>query len=257
MEISHYQRLALALSIAKLLMNSHSSTSSTATAALAFSLSYSSTIQTIRPVKHSIMQLGYRKHSHPDIDVLSSTMKSSDVSLSSSVASSDVALPSSPQTLRRLEDTSATTTTTTVINLNPFEEKAMALESSINTLTWFTGDVHEAEQVIRPRIQDVLRSNPWLLGSLRGSSPMRLGDNANIIEPTASDIDKVFQVFSFDDEWMEEKLKYGMAQQDNMRIAHKYGFILEQSNRLVNTNKALFKVSLIEESENRFALVGE
>ena len=185
-------------------------------------------------------------------------MKSSNVSLSSSVASSDVALPSSPQTLRRLEDTSATTTTTTVINLNPFEEKAMALESSINTLTWFTGDVHEAEQVLHPRIQDILRSNPWLLGSLRGSFPMRLQYNANIIEPKASDIGKVFQVFSFDDESAsEEKLKYGMAQQDNMRIAHKYGFILEQSKRLVNTNKALFKVSLISESENRFALVGE
>ena len=134
----------------------------------------------------------------------------------------------------------------------------MALESSINTLTWFTGDVHEAEQVLRPRIQDILRSNPWLLGSLRGSSPMRLEYNANIIDPTARDIDKVFQVFSFDDESAsEEKLKYGMAQQDNMRIAHKYGFILEQSKRLVNTNKALFKVSLISETENRFALVGE
>ena len=153
MQISHYQRLALALATAKPLMNSHSSTSSSSSSAAAFSFS-SSTIQTIRPVKHSIMQLGYRKNSHPDIDVLSSTMKSSDVSVSSSVASSsDVVLPSSPQSLRRLEDTSATTTTTTVINLNPFEEKAMALESSINTLTWFTGDVHEAEQVLRSYLQ--------------------------------------------------------------------------------------------------------
>ena len=184
-----------------------------------------------------------------------STMKSSDVSLSSSLSSSsesDVALsPSSPQPLRRVKDIAATTT----INLNPFEEKVMALESSINTLTWFTGDVREAEQVLRPRIQDILRSNPWLLGSLNGSSPMRL---VYTIAPTKSDVDRVFQFFLQDESSSEEdKLKYGMAQQDNMRIARKCGLILEQSKRLVNTNKALFKVSLIPESEKRFALVGE
>ena len=187
-----------------------------------------------------------------------STMKSSDVSLSSSLSSSsesDVSLsPSSPQPLRRVKDIAATTT----INLNPFEEKVMALESSINTLTWFTGDVREAEQVLRPRIQDILRSNPWLLGSLQGSSPMSLIYFANIIAPTKSDVDRVFQFFLQDESSSEEdKLKYGMAQQDNMRIARKCGLILEQSKRLVNTNKALFKVSLIPESEKRFALVGE
>ena len=194
------------------------------------------------------------------IDDVISTMKSSDVSLSSSLSSSsesDVALyPSSPQPLRRPKDTQAATTTT--INLNPFEEKVMALESSINTLTWFTGNVREAEQVLRPRIQDILRSNPWLLGSLHGSSPMRLEYDANINAPTESDVDRVFQFFLHDESTSDEdKLKYGMTQEDNMRIARKNGHILEQSKCLVNTNKALFKVSLIPEIENRFALVGE
>lgn len=134
----------------------------------------------------------------------------------------------------------------------------MALESSISTLTWLTGNVTKAEQVLRPRIQDILRSNPWLLGSLHGSSPMRLEYDANIINPTECHVDRVFQFFLQDESSSEEdKLKYGMAQQDNMRIARKCGLVLEQSKRLVNTNKALFKVSLISESENRFALVGE
>ena len=83
----------------------------------------------------------------------------------------------------------------TVINLFDFEENTDAFAAGISSLTWFEGDANSAVEVIRPRIKEILHANPWLLGSLRGSSPMRLEYNANI-EPDTSDVDTVFQFFS-------------------------------------------------------------
>ena len=146
----------------------------------------------------------------------------------------------------------------TSVDLDPFEENKASLESSISTLTWFEGDAYEAVHVIRSRIYDILRANPWLLGSLRGSSPMRLEYDSEV-EPDESDLDKVFQFFSFRDDGpdLTGSLVYGMQLTDMIRVAQLYDLILEPSKRLVNTNKSLFKISLVPESRDlkRFALI--
>lgn len=147
----------------------------------------------------------------------------------------------------------------TSVELHAFEENTASLEASISTLTWFEGNAYEALHVIRHRIESILRANPWLLGSLRGSSPMRLEYDAQV-EPDESDIDKVFQFFPAVDTVESDligALVYGMELTDLMRVAQLYDLILEPASRLVNTNKTLFKVSLIPESQElqRFALV--
>ena len=148
----------------------------------------------------------------------------------------------------------------TAINLFGFEENTDAFAAGISSLTWFEGDANSAVEVIRPRIKEILHANPWLLGSLRGSSPMRLEYNANI-EPTTSDIDTVFQFFSLQDTSslpdVTGKLKYGMHLTELNQVTQLYDLVLEPSKHLVNTNKPLFKISLIPESNEfkRFALV--
>ena len=148
----------------------------------------------------------------------------------------------------------------TVINLFDFEENTDAFAAGISSLTWFEGDANSAVEVIRPRIKEILTANPWLLGSLRGSSPMRLEYNANI-EPTTSDVDRVFQFFSLQDTSslpdLSGKLKYGMDLTEMNKVTQLYDLVLEPSKHLVNTNKPLFKISLVPESSEfkRFALV--
>jgi len=148
----------------------------------------------------------------------------------------------------------------TVINLFDFEENTDAFAAGISSLTWFEGDANSAVEVIRPRIKEILTANPWLLGSLRGSSPMRLEYNANI-EPTTSDVDRVFQFFSLQDTSslpdLTGKLKYGMDLTEMNQVTQLYDLVLEPSKHLVNTNKPLFKISLVPESSEfkRFALV--
>lgn len=146
----------------------------------------------------------------------------------------------------------------TSIDLHPFEENTASLETSISTLTWFEGDAYEAVHILRSRIYEIIRANPWLLGSLRGSSPMRLEYDSEI-EPDESDLDKVFQFFSFRDDGpdLTGSLVYGMELTEMIRVAQLYDLILEPAKRLVNTNKPLFKISLVPESRdlNRFALI--
>ena len=71
-------------------------------------------------------------------------------------------------------------------------------------MTWFEGDAYKAVQVIRPRVEALLRANPWLLGSLRSSSRNTRNDVAsmrleyNTSSPSAdkldeTTIDKIFQ----------------------------------------------------------------
>jgi hypothetical protein len=146
----------------------------------------------------------------------------------------------------------------TSVDLHAFEENTASLEASISTLTWFEGDAYEAVHVIRSRMYEILRANPWLLGSLRGSSPMRLEYDSDI-EPDESDLDKVFQFFSFRDDGPDLTgiLVYGMELTEMIRVAQLYDLILEPAKRLVNTNKPLFKISLVPESRDlkRFALI--
>jgi hypothetical protein len=88
------------------------------------------------------------------------------------------------------------------IRLNDFEEMALARGSApISTMTWFSGDHHQAASVIRERVMLVVRANPWLLGQF-----VTLEDGMNYIaykkniqvEHEPLDISTVFTHYSAD-----------------------------------------------------------
>lgn len=162
----------------------------------------------------------------------------------------------------RFEDISEDTDFgTRKVTLHEFEEKNLVMEASISAITWFDGNIQAAARIVRSRLKEIVKKNPWLLGRLKrdlegSSSPLQLVFDEES-ESTDADVDELFLFRSVHDVDSSYTFSLGMNLQVTTKRAQEYGYTVKPAKQLIDKDEPVFKLAIVPDStaRNRFAVV--
>jgi hypothetical protein len=61
-----------------------------------------------------------------------------------------------------------------IITLHQYEAQLTFFEGTVSTITWFEGNAAQAASLIRDRVKEIIRLNPWLAGTLAQESELSI-----------------------------------------------------------------------------------